>query len=128
MIQGPEYYIDGKPVGRSIEVDDPMELPTFRLESPGEDIVSGLRVWKEIKEKGWLTTDTRGIEALDGQGLMKDAHDERGRVTQKAKMLYRRRFLDKWMENGWVEAVGRGKYALTDYGEVAVEVFSFNES
>lgn len=41
----------------------------------------------------------------------------------KAKMQYRRRFLDKWLKKQWVRQTERGKYRLTEYGEVVVEVF-----
>jgi hypothetical protein len=54
---------------------------------------------------------------------MKDVRDDRKRVTQKAKMLYRRRFLEKWLKEQWIEPSGRGKYELTEYGRVVVEVF-----
>jgi len=38
-------------------------------------------------------------------------------------MQYRRRFLEKWLSEKWVEPKERGKYELTDYGKVVVEVF-----
>ncbi len=64
------------------------------------------------------------LEALEEAGLMEDVFDDWDRVSQKAKMKYRRQFLDKWIEKRWVESVGRGKYEITEYGEVAVGVFT----
>ena len=117
------YFVKGKPMGISKAVYDPLELPTFHLESPDEKVVKALRVWKKRKDQGWITTDTKIIEDLEADGLMKDVRDDRRRVTQKAKMLYRRRFLEKWLKKQWVEPAGRGKYELTEYGKVVVEVF-----
>ncbi len=47
----------------------------------------------------------------------------RKKVSKNAKMQYRRRFLDKWLKKQWVEQYERGKYRLTDYGKVIVDVF-----
>ena len=117
------YYDGDTPVGLSKEVYNPLELPTFALKRPEDNLVRGLAIWKEIHDKGGLMTDTRIIKALGEEGLMEDIYDDRDRVTQNAKMKYRRGFLDKWIEKGWVQSVGRGKYEITEYGEVAVEVF-----
>ena len=117
------YYDGGTPIGMSKEAYNPWELPTFSIKRPDERQVKGLAVWKEILDKGGLMTDTRIIKALEGAGLMKDIFDDRDRVTQKAKMQYRRQFLDKWIEKKWVKSEGRGKYDITEYGEVAVGVF-----
>jgi hypothetical protein len=119
-----KYYVKGKPMGISREVWDPMELPTFHLEPPKEDVIKALRAWKERKDKGWVMTDTAIIEDLEKLGLMKKVREKGGRkISQNAKMLYRRRFLEKWLKNRWVKPIERGKYELTDYGMVVVEVF-----
>jgi hypothetical protein len=118
-----KFFINGRPMGASKEVHDPLELPTFHLEPPDKKVVKALQIWKKRKEKGWIMTDTKIIEDLETEGLMKNVRDDRNRITQKAKMQYRRRFLEKWLSEKWVEPVGRGKYELTDYGKVVVEVF-----
>ncbi len=119
-----QYYDGKKPIGMTKEAYDPWELPTFSIKRPEDKLVRGLAVWKEIYDKSGLMTDTRIIKALEGASLMEDIFDDRDRVTQKAKMQYRRQFLDRWLEKRWVESVGRGKYELTEYGKVAVEVFT----
>lgn len=117
-------FYDGKtPIGMTKEAYDPLELPTFALERPEDKLVWGLEVWKEISEKGGLMTDTRIIKALADNNLMEDVYDDRSKVTHNAKMKYRRGFLDKWIEKGWIKSVGRGKYEITEYGVVAVGVF-----
>ena len=55
---------------------------------------------------------------------MKDILDEGSRkISYKAKMGYRRKFLDRWIANKWVQRTDRGKYEITEFGKVAVEVF-----
>jgi hypothetical protein len=49
--------------------------------------------------------------------------DERWRITQNAKMQHRCRFLEKWLAKKWVAQARRGKYELTEAGEVALKVF-----
>jgi hypothetical protein len=121
---GPEkFFVKGRPMGISKEVYDPLELPTFHLDSPDMEVVKALRIWKKRKDKNWVMTDTAIIENLEKVGLMEKVHDNRKRVTQNAKMQYRRRFLEKWIEEKWVELKGRGKYDITNYGKVVVEVF-----
>ncbi len=119
-----EFFVSGKPVGISSEVWEPLEIPTFHLEPPKEDVIKALKILKERKDKKWFMTDSAIIEDLHKNGLMKDVFEKgRTKVTQKAKMQYRRRFLEKWLKKQWVEQYERGKYKLTDYGEVVVEVF-----
>ena len=121
---GPEkFFVKGKPMGYSMEVYDPLELPIFHLEPPNKEVIKALRLWKKRKDKGWIMTDTAIIEDLEKEGLMEKVHDNRGRVTQNAKMQHRRKFLEKWLSEKWVEPKERGKYELTEYGMVVVEVF-----
>jgi hypothetical protein len=117
------YYINNRPMGMSKEVYEPMELPIFHMEPPDHNIIKALRIWKSRKDKNWVMTDTAIIEDLQKNGLMEKVHDNRNRVTQNAKMQYRRRFLEKWLDEKWVEPKGRGKYEITNYGKVVVEVF-----
>lgn len=118
-------YFDGKtPVGLSVEVHDPKEVPTFKLDRPREEVVRALWIWNDRRLKGWSLTDNAVIEALERVGLMKGIYDEGGRrVSYNAKMNYRRKFLEKWIDLGWVEKLDRGRYDLTEFGEVAVEIF-----
>ena len=119
-----KYYVNGKPMGISSEVWDPMELPTFHLEPPKSDVIEALRVWKNRKDKKHIMTDSAIIEDLEKNGLMQDVYEKgRKKVSQNAKMQYRRRFLEKWLDKQWVELKERGRYELTDYGQVVVEVF-----
>lgn len=123
LIPPEAYFKDGKPIGISTAVHEPFELPTFNIERPEDELVKGLRVWNDIKKQAGLTTDTRVIKAMAGEGLLLDVFDDRNHVTQNAKMKYRRRFLDKWLGRGWLAPLTRGKYELTEAGAVALKVF-----
>ncbi len=78
---------------------------------PAEEVVKGLRVWKNRKEKGRIMTDAAVVEDLQKEKLM-GKHNHVEKVTQSAKMYYRRHFKDKWEYLGWMEK-----------GEVAADVF-----
>lgn len=123
LIPPEAYFKEGRAIGISTAVHEPFELPTFNIERPEDGLVKALQVWNEIKENAGLTTDTRVIKALADKGLMTDVYDERDHVTQNAKMKYRRRFLDKWLEKKWITQAGRGRYELTEAGSVALKVF-----
>jgi hypothetical protein len=111
----------GNLIGLSKEVTEPVLVPKFQLRMPPEDLVKGLRVWKERKFSKKLMKDALMVEDLEKKDLM-GIHNGSG-ATQSAKMYYRRHFLDEWVKLGWLEKDGADKYAMTEKGEVAVRVF-----
>ncbi len=113
---------DGNLVGLSKDVEDPVVVPKFQLRMPAEEVVKGLRVWRNRMEKGWIMTDTAMVEDLRKENLM-GKHNHEGKVSQSAKMYYRRHFKDKWEYLGWMEKDHKGRYVLTEKGEVAADVF-----
>ncbi len=115
----------GNLVGLSKEVKEPILVPKFQLKMPSEDLVKGLRVWKERKDSKKLMKDGLMVEDLDKKDLM-GIHNGSG-ASQSAKMYYRRHFLDEWVKMGWLEKDRSDKYAMTEKGEVATKVF-FGES
>lgn len=118
------YFQDGKPIGLSAEVYEPREVPVFRLEKPKDSVVKAFSVWAELKEKGRSMTDNSIVEELERKGLMKDIYGSGGKkISYKAKMNYRRAFLDKWIRNGWVRKIDRARYEITDFGMVALQAF-----
>lgn len=137
-LQDPEaFFVDGKPFGMSLEVGDkPMELATFPVEQLSEKEVRGLREWRAIKESGVLPTYPRVIRALDRKGLieLRDKEgklltltDEKGRLNSelrhRASMYYKRNFLEKWVDQGWLVKDKEGEYNLSGQGKVVTEVF-----
>jgi hypothetical protein len=113
---------DGKLVGLAREVKDPVMVPKFQLRMPDEDIVRGLRVWKERRDKNCLMSDAKMVEALRDKGLM-GKHNSEKDASQKAKMYYRRHFVEEWEYLGWMVKSGKSRYAITQKGEVAIQVF-----
>jgi predicted transcriptional regulator len=120
-----DKYFDGDtPIGLSREVYDPMEVPTFRLKRPKEHVVQAFRIWNEMRKNGKIMTDNLIINALEQNNLIGDIYDEGGRkISYKAKMGYRRKYLEKWISEGWIKKTDRGRYDITEFGEVAVEAF-----
>lgn len=118
---------NGRPIGLSKKVYDPDVLPIFKIEIPENNVVSAFKVWQNRIEKGWDMTDTLIVEDLEKNELMKKIYEPKRKlkkVSFAAKMRYRRQYLDKWIEEGWVEKVGKGRYEITEFGEVAGIVFS----
>ncbi len=118
------YFKDGEPVGLAEEVRDPEEILSFKIPTPDERIVKGLEIWRDEKDKGKLMTTSNIIKKLAKEGLMDNIYEEnRDKVSQKATMKYRRNFLEKWLEKGWLEKRDRGNYELTEDGERTLDVF-----
>ncbi|MFW6142430.1 MAG: DUF6293 family protein, partial [Candidatus Saliniplasma sp.] len=105
------YFEDGDPVGLAEEVEKPQEILCFNLPNPDEKLIKGLKIWKDEKEKGSLMTSSSIIEKFADEGLMEDIfEDNREKVSQNSTMKYRRNFLEKWLENGWLKKIERGRY------------------
>jgi len=118
------YFEDGEPVGLTKEIKEPEEILCFDLPTPNERLVKGLDVWKKEKDKGGVMSSSNIIEKLSSDGLMVDIYeDDRKKVSQNATMKFRRNFLEKWIENGWIEKQERGKYEITENGKRILEVF-----
>jgi hypothetical protein len=115
-------------MGISCEVWDPMELPTFSVTPPPENIVLALKVFREKKVKKHSTTYKAMIDALEPLGLMERKEDMKDKKKvknklQSDKMFYRRHYIDKWIKEGWVQEDKDGGLSLTDAGMMVTEVF-----
>jgi len=120
------FYEDGRPVGNARKVKDPVRIPVFDVNPPDPQLVRGLSIWKQITEK-WKIRPTREIMAsFEENGLIDDIweDDRRKKHSQSALMRYRRNYLEKWESEGWIQKDRRGKYSLTDQGEMILEIFS----
>ena len=118
------YYEDGHPVGLSKDVWSPRPLPYFHIERPPDDLVRGLMILRERKEKGHGTTYLSMIGAMKDAGCW-----ERDQVagvkdqTQSEKMYYARHYIEEWVARGWVSKDRRGRLDLTDDGVTVTKVF-----
>ncbi len=118
------YFEKGEPVGLAEEVEEPNEILCFNLPNPDETLVRGLKLWNGEKEKMGLMSSSTIIEKFADQDLMEDIYEEnRKKVSQNATMKYRRNFLEKWLQNGWLRKIDRGRYELTEDGKRILEVF-----
>ena len=104
-----EIYYDGdRPVGMSKEVRDPSLLGIYPIEEPPEDLVRGLRVLHEMIQSKKRASQRSVIKELQLQGIWNYVHKPRrpgadnSKKEQSITMHYRRHFLEKWMEKGWV--------------------------
>lgn len=123
-VQKEVYYEEGEPIGLAKEVDEPEEILCFNLPTPNTKIVKGLRVWKREKDRGNIMSASNIIEKLSKENLMNDIYeDNREKVSQKATMKYRRNFLEKWLEKGWIKKEERGEYEMTEDGKRILDVF-----
>jgi len=118
------YFKEGEPVGLAEEVRKPKEILCFNIPTPDEKLIKGLQVWRDEKDRSGLMTTSNIIKKLAKEDLMEDIYEEnRDKVSQKATMKYRRNFLEKWLDKGWLKKKDRGNYELTEDGERTVKVF-----
>ncbi len=118
------YCEDGELVGQAKEVSEPREIISFDLPTPDDRLIQGLKVLKDLKERGGLTNTKNIVKKLEEKGLMDDIYKkDRKKVTQSAVMRYRRQFLEKWIDKGYLKKEERGDYEFTEDGKRMVEVF-----
>jgi len=119
------YCEDGELVGQAKEVSQPREIISFDLPKPNDRLIQGLKVLKDLKERGALTNTKNLVEKLEEEeGLMDDIYEkDRKKVSQSAVMRYRRQFLEKWIDKGYLKKEDRGDYEFTEDGKRMVEVF-----
>ena len=69
----------------------------------------------------------RVIEVLNEIELMQDIYEKsyggKQRVSGKAQMQFRRRFLDKWVSHGWMEKEHRGLYQISSMGNQLLTIY-----
>ncbi|MFA7342184.1 MAG: hypothetical protein WCY65_03335, partial [Candidatus Methanomethylophilaceae archaeon] len=83
-------------------------LGIYPIEEPPEDLVRGLRVLHEMIQSKKRASQRSVIKELQLQGIWNYVHKPRrpgadnSKNEQSITMHYRRHFLEKWMEKGWV--------------------------
>lgn len=129
------FSIDGKLVGQTREVAEPVELPTFQIDLPPRELVVALRELRNRKEDRRSTRYTAMIKAIKDAGAWEyekgsagsvKGDDVRGdRAVQAEKMYYSRHYIDGWIKNGWVDGKsGRGReLSITDSGINVTDIF-----
>ncbi|OPY34230.1 MAG: hypothetical protein A4E32_00502 [Methanomassiliicoccales archaeon PtaU1.Bin124] len=116
------FYEGDRPIGLAKKVNDPTPIPVYKVDMPSEDIIEGLKIFKECNKK----TDRNVIKNLENTIYWKyssqtDQDTNKKEKSKQAKtMYYRRNFKEKWFANGWITDDGK---LLTKLGEDAVATF-----
>jgi hypothetical protein len=116
------FYVDGRPVGMSKKVMEPIEVPMFEIKAPRPELVAGLRAWARMSEQRGLMSTANIIKKLEGENLISGVCDDRKRVTQAGVMKYRRNFLEQWLRRRWLVKDGK-TMRLTEEGKGVLEMF-----
>lgn len=122
------YTVNGKPVGRTLEVYDPTMITTFGAETPDDKLVVCLGILKALNENQRYPSFNEVIEALKEQNIWDYTPEVKKTRTddqQKERMFYRRNFIDRMLENGWIveDHIKRNRYVLTKKGEAVIKVY-----
>jgi effector-binding domain-containing protein len=153
--EGPEYYEKviesmrnerGELVGRTKNVrDEPMEIKRIPIQEPNTNLLRSLKVLDSIPVNS--RTNTKVIRALMANDLwVFDTKDPERKTTEKLVALgvstvepeykavrnvenvtYQRRYIDRWIEEGWIRkqtgGTGKAWYVLTPIGEMYINTF-----
>ncbi len=118
------YFESDRPIGMSKEVFDPQLLPTFHIERPPDELIGGLKILREKKEKGHITTYFAMIEALKLEGHWKRRENIEVKDKEQSEiMYYSRHYVDEWIRRGWIIKEMRGGMELTADGLTVTEIF-----
>ena len=121
------YYKDGKPVGLSSSVGEPNALPYFKIDRPDENLVRGLRLYSDLRERMRTVTAATVIAEMKKNGIWLYVPSDSGDKTemkQKETMYYQRHFVNMWDDLGWIDRPGRKeRFVLTPIGKNIVETF-----
>ncbi|MEA3558690.1 MAG: DUF6293 family protein [Candidatus Thermoplasmatota archaeon] len=119
------FYENGKPIGNAKKVKPPIEIPLFNIQPPEPELVRALSIWKGITDRYGIRPTKEVMIELNRNDLLPEIwEDERRRkCSQSALMRYRRNFLEKFEDRGWIEKSGRARYSITDQGSMILEIF-----
>ena len=122
------YSVDGKPVGRTSAVNDPIKIMTFGAKAPDDKLVACLEVFRsqEIEKKYYNFNEI--IDALKSKGTwdyMPDGNKTKTEDAQKERMYLRRNYITPLIERGWVveNLQKRNKFDITSKGKAVVSVY-----
>lgn len=117
-IKGPEPYTDketNKFIGISKSVHPPRAINGFRVEMPERNNILALRLYYEMD----FPSATKMIRELKDENLWERPDDN----MPNEKMRFQRQFIDRWLNDGYIERKGRGRYSLTPNGQFAIDTY-----
>lgn len=113
------YYENGKPIGLTKTCREPNLLTTYTIQGPDSRLVKGLDI---LKSHSGNTSAQIIIDELAKKGMIEFSRTGK-KFDQKTLMRYQRNYVDKWLENGWVERIGKRVLKITDEGESVLKIF-----
>lgn len=118
------FYENGRPVGMTKTTREPNTFSTYAIQKPDENLVRALGILDERIEAKKPTSAPNMIPALSEEGLIKYTKVEGSvKPDQKSTMNYQRNFVDRWLDNGWVEKVSKREMKITKEGRTILDVF-----
>ena len=118
------FYEDGRPVGMTKKTKEPNVFSTYAIQRPDEKLVRGLGMLNDQIEGKKPTSAPVMIPLLSSKGLINYTPVlGTNKPDQKSTMNYQRNFVDRWLDNGWVEKVSKREMRITDEGRTILEVF-----
>lgn len=119
------FYREGRPVGLTASTREPRKMPKYTIEKPKEHLVKGLRVLHEMNQKRSKVKSSHIVPILKEKGMW---HRDPSPVKQSDAVNFRRDFVEKWENQGWVQKDElRKRYVLTDQGENIIRTFYIDD-
>ena len=127
MIKKEAYFEGKKPIGISKSVYDPVSIPPFTIHPPNKELLLALRCWNEVAQNKGHVNQIKVIIALGKQNLIEIKYEKtyggNPRISGITQMQFRRRFLDKWVMQGWMEKENRGRYQISSMGNQLLTIY-----
>ena len=117
------FYENGRPVGMTKKTREPNVFSTYAIQKPDEKLVLGLGLLDDQIAGRKQTSAPVMIPLLTSNGLMTYTKADNGKPDQKSTMNYQRNFVDRWIDNGWVEKVSKREMKITEEGKTILDVF-----
>ena len=117
------FYENGRPVGMTKKTKEPNVFSTYAIQKPDEKLVRGLGILNDQIITKKQTSAPIMIPLLANDGLISYTAGGNGKPDQKSTMNYQRNFVDRWIDNGWVEKVSKREMKITDEGKTILDVF-----
>ena len=117
------FYENGHPVGMTKKTREPNVFSTYAIQKPDEKLVLGLGLLNDQIAGRKQTSAPIMIPLLAENDLMTYTKADNGKPDQKSTMNYQRNFVDRWIDNGWIEKVSKREMKITDEGKTILDVF-----
>lgn len=110
---------NGVPTGTAAKVSEPDVITVYPAEPPKKHLVLGLRIFNDRLEKGESIAAKDMVSEYIKEGIwLRDG------TSPNDGVFFLRDFVDKWIENGWLQRGQlKNRYNLTDKGKMVLDTF-----